>query len=116
VMGSGLPDVWWFRPDGRRMTQHDWTNPDIRVLGVFLNGKELQTRDRHGHPVHDDDFVLLFNANGEGLDFTLPPRRFGRRWRLVLDTSAPEKDAAVFPARGLVSMQPHSVAVLQAIL
>src|SRR5213075_2203997 len=22
--GSGLPDVWWFRPDGRKMTQRDW--------------------------------------------------------------------------------------------
>src|SRR5215211_5863310 len=53
VMGSGLPDVWWFRPDGRRMTQRDWTTPDVRVLGVFLNGKELQTRDRRGEPVLD---------------------------------------------------------------
>src|SRR5579871_6526696 len=35
---SGLPDAWWFRPDGRRMTQRDWTSPDTQTLGVFLNG------------------------------------------------------------------------------
>src|SRR5439155_206823 len=28
VSGSGLPDVWWFRPDGRRMTQRDWQRGD----------------------------------------------------------------------------------------
>jgi isoamylase len=116
VTGSGLPDVWWFRPDGRRMTQRDWTTPDIRVLGVFLNGKELQTRDSQGQPVLDDDFLLLFNANGEPLVFTLPPRRFGRRWQLVTDTFEPVKEPALFPARGLVPVEGHSVAVLQAIL
>ncbi len=30
VRGSGLPDVWWFRPDGRRMTQRDWRREDAR--------------------------------------------------------------------------------------
>ena len=28
---SGLPDVWWFRPDGRRMTQRDWRNARRRT-------------------------------------------------------------------------------------
>ena len=23
-LGSGAPDVWWFRPDGRKMTQRNW--------------------------------------------------------------------------------------------
>src|SRR5438876_8717031 len=30
--GSGLPDVWWFRTDGRRMTQRDWQRDDYRTL------------------------------------------------------------------------------------
>src|ERR671931_392824 len=32
VMGSGLPDVWWFRADGRRMTRRDWESRDAPVL------------------------------------------------------------------------------------
>ena len=24
--GSGLPDSWWFRPDGRKMTRRDWAD------------------------------------------------------------------------------------------
>src|SRR5436853_225799 len=47
----GLPDVWWFRLDGRRMTRRDWENPDHRHLGVFLNGRATGMRDRQGRPV-----------------------------------------------------------------
>ena len=24
IKGSGLPDVWWFRADGLKMTRRDW--------------------------------------------------------------------------------------------
>jgi glycogen operon protein len=83
---SGLPDVYWFRPDGRRMTRRDWdTGPPL--LGVFLNGAELGTRTPHGERVEDDSFLILFNAHHEDSVFTLPPRRFGTRWTLDLTTS-----------------------------
>ena len=59
---SGLPDAWWFRPDGRRMTQRDWTSPETRTLGVFLNGREIRERTPHGEPIFGDSFLLLFNA------------------------------------------------------
>ena len=113
VMGSGLPDLWWFRADGRRMTQRDWRAPGVLQLGVFLNGREIQTPDPHGERVDDDDFILLFNANREPLVFTLPPRRFGRRWELELSTSDPDAEPAVFPARGLVALEALSTVVLR---
>jgi isoamylase len=84
--GSGLPDVWWFRPDGRRMTKTDWDDADRHVLGMFLNGEEIATPDRQGRPVVDDSFVLLFNAGHEDVEFTLPPGRFGATWACELRT------------------------------
>src|SRR3712207_5782451 len=42
--GSDLPDVWWMRPDGRRMTRRDWERGDAYSVGVFLNGDEVGTR------------------------------------------------------------------------
>jgi isoamylase len=86
VKGSGLPDVWWFRPDGRRMTQKDWQRQDAHTLGVFLNGAEIPERTPEGKEVVDDSFLLLFNAYGESITFTLPTRRFGARWRVELAT------------------------------
>ena len=40
--GEQLPDVWWMRPDGRRMTRRDWDNTGSRAIGAFLNGEELR--------------------------------------------------------------------------
>ena len=88
--GADLPDVWWIRPDGRRMTQRDWRRGDARAIGVFLNGEEIRTRTPQGEPVVDAQFLLLFNAHHEPIEFKLPTRRFGARWQLELSTAEPE--------------------------
>jgi isoamylase len=112
-MGSGLPDVWWFRPDGRKMTQRDWENGDGHRLGVFLNGQEIPTRGAHGEPIGDHSFVLLFNADGEACEFVLPPRRFGLRWALELTTVDPRAGGGVVPARATVPVESRSLVLLR---
>jgi isoamylase len=108
---SGLPDVYWFRPDGRRMTRRDWdTGPPL--LGVFLNGAELGTRTPQGKLLEDDSFLILFNAHHEDAVFTLPPRRFGTRWKLELTTSdreMPERRSA----RDEVTLESRSLCVFR---
>jgi glycogen operon protein len=111
--GSGVPDVWWFRPDGRRMTQADWRRRDGLTLGVFLNGREVRRLTPQGERLEDDSFLLLFNAADEGIVFTLPPRRFGRRWTLELSTFDPDAEASLFPSRGLVPVDPRTTIVLR---
>ncbi len=91
AMGSGLPDVWWFRPDGRRMTRRNWQDGDARALGVFLNGREIGRQTPEGERISDDSFLLLLNAHHEPVGFTLPPRRFGARWAVELATAEPER-------------------------
>jgi isoamylase len=115
VDGSGVPDVWWFRLDGRRMTQRDWRQDGTRTLGVFLDGRGLGTVSPRGEALEDDTFLLLFNASHEPVVFTLPPRRFGRRWRTAISTAEPDVEPALFPARGLVPLEARSVVVLQAV-
>jgi glycogen operon protein len=110
--GSGLPDVWWFRPDGRRMTQREWQNPDTRTLGVFLNGQEVHARTAHGDEIVDDSFLLLLNAHFEPVEFTLPTRRFGARWEVELATGEGAPDEPV-GARAPVTVQEHSVTLLR---
>jgi glycogen operon protein len=112
VKDSGLPDVWWFRPDGRRMTQKDWQREDAHTLGVFLNGEEIPERDPEGAEVWDDSFLLLFNAYGESITFTLPTRRFGARWQVELATGngVPEGPLA---ARAEVALEGRSLVLLR---
>ncbi len=91
--GSGLPDAWWFRPDGRKMTNADWEDGEC-ALGLFLNGLEVRDLGRRGQEITDDSFLLLFNANSGDRAFMLPRRRFGREWTLELSTAQPELEPA----------------------
>ncbi len=115
VAGSGLPDVWWFRPDGRKMTQRDWHRADARVLGVFLNGTAIAGQTRHGERIDDDSFLLLFNAHHEDMTFTLPVRRFGAAWTHELCTFDPAIAAGEdrLAARGDVEVRARSVKLLR---
>ncbi len=112
-VNSALPDVWWFRPDGRRMTRRDWEHEDGHVLGVFLNGREIGERTPRGEPIEDDSFLLLLNAGGEPVTFRLPTARFGARWTLELSTADPEAGDESFPARAEVPVESRSLLLLR---
>ncbi len=113
--GSGAPDVWWFRPDGRRMTQTDWSRGDAFTLGAFLNGSEIPTLTFDGEPVADDSFIVLFNAWRDPVTFVLPPTRFGRRWAHELGTDEPElpPNGSTLPARAQVPLRGRALRVLR---
>jgi glycogen operon protein len=113
LRGSGLPDVWWFRPDGRRMTQRDWNRGDSYTLGVFLNGREIPNRTPHGEEIADDSFLLLFNAHFEPVTFTLPTRRFGARWIVELSTDATAREGQVFAARAEATVGDRAMLLLR---
>jgi isoamylase len=112
--GSGLPDVWWFRPDGHKMTNRDWQTGG-RVLGMFLNGEEIPTHTPRGERILDDSFLVLFNAHHEDVTFALPTKRFGERWALEIDTADPDATVGetVVGARSEVVVTARSLVVLR---
>ena len=113
--GSGLPDAWWFRADGRRMTQRDWANRVSGTLGVFLNGDEITETTREGEPIIDDCFLLLFNAHFEDVEMRLPNPSFGREWALELSTLDPDlaPGSATFHARDSLTVTARSLILLK---
>jgi isoamylase len=114
INGSRLPDVWWFRADGRKMTQRDWQHGEA-VLGMFLNGDAILEPGPHGEKVQDDSFVLHFNAHDEDRQFKLPRRRMGARWELELCTADPEAEAgsASYEAHAMINVTAHSITILK---
>ncbi len=114
LQGSGLPDVWWFRVDGRRMTRRDWQHSEP-VLGVFINGAEIPTPGPRGEEIRDDSFLMLFNAHSEARTLMLPPRRFGARWEFELSTAEPDVAAGDrrYGARTEVPVESRSILVLK---
>ena len=118
IYGSGVKDIGWFTPDGAEMDQADWAAPDVRTLGVFLNGEEIPHRGPRGERIVDDSFLLLLNGGPEPAMFTLPGRPWGKEYELVLDTGLAfvlptEADAPTYLAGEELSMTSRSVAVLR---
>ncbi|PIE83430.1 MAG: glycogen debranching enzyme GlgX [Candidatus Contendobacter odensis] len=89
IHGSGVHDIVWFNPDGVEMTEEQWLDGFARAVGIFLNGKEIATPDQQGERTIDDNFILLFNAHGDMLDFSLPENLCDQPWRTIIDTAQP---------------------------
>jgi glycogen operon protein len=109
-----LPDVWWFRADGRKMTPKDWEHGEA-VLGMFLNGDAIMSKGPKGELIDDDSFVVLFNGHFEDRRFTLPRANMGRRWELELTTTVPDAEtgSASYEPRAAVDVMAHSITILK---
>ena len=84
---SDLGDIAWFMPNGKHMDGEAWRDGMARSLMVFLNGDAIPAPDRRGNTVHDDSFLVVFNAHDEAITFTLPEQEYGVEWYIEVDTS-----------------------------
>ncbi len=108
----GNAEIAWLRPDGEPMSDADWQAGFVKAVGCYLNGAVIHTSDDRGRPVHDDDFLILFNAAEDPLDWRLPDMHDA--WELVLDTAqAVDSEAAPAVPAGQTLLRPdRSVALL----
>jgi len=86
IRGSGIKDIHWLTPEGTEMSDEEWSQHFARCLGVFLSGEALGEVDERGRAIRDDNFMILFNAHHEPIDFQLPVLCEGCVWQVVLDT------------------------------
>ena len=88
-------DVAWLRVDGREFSQADWFDPGLQSFGMLLDSTGLPPTQFD--PEVGDSFLVLFNATGAGVEFTLPAPISSKVWEVVLDTS---QEALTVPAGG----------------
>jgi len=91
-VAAGGRGVTWLRADGSPMTDDDWRQPSLHVVGMLMDG--------------DRPLLLLLNGGGRSCE-VLPPADEGQ-WTLLLD-SAHEGRREV--GGGLV-LAPHSLVLL----
>ncbi|MCP5420232.1 MAG: glycogen debranching protein GlgX [Gammaproteobacteria bacterium] len=65
-------DVVWLNPDGKEMSNAQWHQSFARCLGMYLSGRALPDQDSRGRALTDDDFLVLFNAHHEAINFIFP--------------------------------------------
>lgn len=105
-------DVEWLSPDGQAISPALWNNPDLRCIGLLLNGRVMHEVDVQGRPIHDDVLLILFNADHESVPFILPDWPDDPTWEVLVDTARP-LDMPSDPATSEVyTLQPRTLVVL----
>ncbi len=85
IRGAGVKDIMWFDVDGTEMTDDNWNAGFTLCLGMMLSGDTMDVRSEHGEPIHDDTYLVLFNAFHEPMTFVLAGKQ-DVNWERILDT------------------------------
>jgi glycogen operon protein len=112
-----VKDLAWFTATGQEMTDADWHSPHITTFGMYLDGRGIRTRDARGGRMHDKTWLVLLHSGDQPARFLLPPAPWASSYVPVIDTAAEDGLPAPgrsHPARGVVSMAPHSLVLLRA--
>jgi isoamylase len=111
IRGAGVTDIAWLAPDGREMTDEQWSTAWGQAVGLALSGADLGLDDR-GSRITDANFYLLLNASAHNVTFTLPQERWAKHWRRVLDTATekPPATEAMPSADELLPTDPNATA------
>ncbi|MDT0214679.1 glycogen debranching protein GlgX [Rothia sp. ARF10] len=109
---STLGDIYWLQPSGEPMDDSGWDGESLQVA-MWLNGGAIHEPDPRGQPITDDDFLVLFNADAQEVQFTLPASKWGERWLTEIDTCADLVDPGWRDAGTQVTVGPRSVVVLR---
>jgi isoamylase len=90
IHGSDVRDIVWFNPDGEEMTDQQWNDGLAKAIAIFLNGQEIPTPGAKGERIVDDNFLIIFNAHHEAIEFTLPKMLQQWEWVTLVDTTKPQ--------------------------
>ena len=107
-----IPEVEWFDHTGSIMDMNDWQNTHAFSMMVYLNGADTPEMDYYGNPTVDNDFILIFNAHYEPIQFTLPDENYGSKWKLVVDTYNPDGPELNYEAGFAITAQSRSFMLL----
>jgi glycogen operon protein len=89
IRGAEVQDIARLDSSGREMADSMWNAPDVRRLGVRLNGDAIYEVNERGEPIVGDTLVFLLNADKDPVSFVLPSRTPEERWETLIDTADP---------------------------
>ena len=107
-----IPQVEWMDHTGSIMNMEDWSNTHAFSVMIYLNGSDIPEADWYGNQMVDNNFILIFNAHYEPIMFTLPDERYGKKWRLVVDTHNPKGPELNYEAGFAITAQSRSFLLL----
>jgi isoamylase len=113
IRGAEVQDIAWLDPTGTEMTDEMWNSPEVRGLGVRLNGDAIHEINERGDRIVGETLLLILNAGDAPMAFVLPPILPVERWDTLLDTSAPWQPSRRLCAGDPYDLQGRALAVLK---
>jgi isoamylase len=113
IRGVDVADIAWLDPSGNEMTDQMWNAPDVRSLGMRLNGDAIDEADERGERVIGDTLLIIFNSSRDAQPFSLPTTDDQDRWVILVDTADPWTPARRLRAGDRYELQGRSMAVLR---
>jgi isoamylase len=100
---ASVKDVAWLNVRGTEMTQSDWQDASLRVLGIWFGE----------HTGSAEHLLLLVNSGTSEQKFALPSAPGGGPWIRLFDTALESTAAnSLGPAQGYL-LTPHSAVLLE---
>jgi glycogen operon protein len=113
IRGKEVLDVTWLDPSGAEMTDETWSSPDVRCVGVRLNGDAIDEVNERGERIVGDTLVLLLNGGEQDIPFVLPAAAPNERWETLMDTADPWQAPRRLRAGDRYELHSRSMAVLK---
>jgi len=93
------------------MTEAEWSDGELRSIGMLLSGRATDEVDQRGRHVYGDTILLLLNGGNRSRPYTLPRVEWPGIWEELLNTARPPGARRVHGS--MVNLTAHSVILLR---
>jgi glycogen operon protein len=112
IRGADVLDIAWLDPTGEEMTDELWNAPDVRALGVRLNGDAILEVNERGERIVGETLLVMLNGGAATTPFALPTTTTSERWETVFDTADPWISGRRMRGGDRYELQGRSLAVM----
>jgi glycogen debranching enzyme GlgX len=113
AIDGGAKDLAWMHPDGRQMTDADWYDETLHVVGMFVSGDPLRAPGPRGEQMRDSSFLLWCNAQGSTCAVRLPENDWVERGEVALSTDPTYPQGTEVKAGQQLTLAPRSLLLLR---
>src|SRR3984957_9301881 len=107
-----VKDVTWINANGSEMQGSQWADPNMRCLGMLMDGRAQTSGVKQLG--HDATLLLVLNVYQDVVQFTLPKCVGGDQWSLLLDTNIPDlPEGSVFKMGTPYAVTAHSLLLFE---
>jgi glycogen operon protein len=110
---GGPKDLAWIHPDGREMTERDWHDPHLRVIGVFVSGDPLRSPGSQGEQLRDKSFLYWLNAADVECTVLIPHNPWVARGEVVVSTNGRYAPGESVKTGDELTLGPRSLVLLR---